>query len=66
MTMPPAEMSERELLDRAREAMLRAAALPPGSLARSVQWGLHDTYMAELRVRASAALLNAMRKGGRR
>jgi hypothetical protein len=45
-------MTEDELLDRARTAMLKAAALPPDSLGRSIQWAVHDTAMAELRRRA--------------
>jgi hypothetical protein len=45
-------MTEDELLDRARTAMLKAAALPPGSLGRSIQWAVYDTYADELRRRA--------------
>ena len=52
MTAPLEHMGEYELLERARMAMLKAATLPPGSLARSVQWGVYDTYSGELRRRA--------------
>jgi hypothetical protein len=53
---PPELMGEDELLRRARQAMLRASVLPPGSLGWSVQWVVHDTYMAELRRRALAVV----------
>lgn len=56
MSAPPEQMTEAELLDRARRAMLRAAALPVGSLERSVQWAVYDTYAAELRRRAIAVV----------
>ena len=56
MSVPPEQMTEAELLERAQRAMLRAAALPPGSLQRSVQWGIYDTYADELRRRAIAVV----------
>jgi hypothetical protein len=52
MSAPLEHMGEDELLERARTAMLKAAMLPPVSLARSVQWGVYDTYAGELRRRA--------------
>jgi len=63
MTTPPGEMSEQELLDRARNAMRRAAALPPGSLARSIQWAVYDRYAGELRRRAIAVVARVARDG---
>ena len=56
MSVPPEQMTEGELLAAARRAMLRAAALPPGSLERSVQWAVYDTYAGELRRRAIAVV----------
>ena len=56
MSVPPEQMTKRELLDRARRAMLRASALPVGSLERSVQWAVCDTYAGELRRRAIAVV----------
>jgi hypothetical protein len=35
-------------LDRARAAFKKATALPVGSVARAVQWGVFDSAMAEL------------------
>jgi hypothetical protein len=52
MTTEPEQMTEDELLERARKALVRAAQLPRGSLERSVQWGVYDTYADELRRRA--------------
>lgn len=52
----PAEMTEDELLARARKAMLRASALPAGSLERSVQWAVYDRYAGELRRRVVAVI----------
>jgi hypothetical protein len=43
MTAPAGEMTEGELLARAGRAMMKAAALPPRSLERSVQWAVYDT-----------------------
>ena len=60
---PLEQMTEDELLERARKAMLRAAALPPGSLGRSVQWAVFDAAMGELRGRAHRCLTEAMRGG---
>jgi hypothetical protein len=62
--MPPEQMTEDELLDRARTAMLKAAGLPPGSLGRSIQWTVHDTAMAELRRRA-LRIITAISQGGK-
>jgi hypothetical protein len=44
--------------------MLKAAALPPGSLGRSIQWAVHDTAMAELRRRALRVII-AISQGGK-
>jgi hypothetical protein len=57
-------MTEDELLARARTAMLKAAALPPGSLGRSIQWAVHDAAMAELRRRALRVII-AISQGGK-
>ena len=51
MTTALNQMTEDELLERALKAMGRAVQLPEGSLARSVQWGVYDTYSDELRRR---------------
>ena len=61
---PLSGVSEDELLKRARRAMMRAAALPPGSLGRSVQWGVYDTMMAELNRRAVRWMLSRLGGGG--
>lgn len=66
MIAPPERMTEDELLAAAREAFLRAISHPPGSLERAIQWTVYDRYAGELRVRASEALLRAMRRGGPR
>jgi hypothetical protein len=52
MTTALKQMTEDELLERARKALLRAVQLPRGSLERSVQWGVYDMYADELRRRA--------------
>jgi hypothetical protein len=52
MTTELEQMTEDELLERARKALLRAALLPRGSLEHSVQWGVYDTYADGLRRRA--------------
>lgn len=62
---PVDQMTEDELLARARKAMLRAAALPVGSLGRSVQWAVYDTYEGELRRRA-LSLAASIGTGGTR
>jgi len=51
-SVPPESMSEDVLIERARNAMNRAVVLPVGSLGRSIQWAVFDTYMAELDRRA--------------
>jgi L-ribulose-5-phosphate 3-epimerase UlaE len=48
----PGDMTEDELLARARAAMTRAAALPPRSALRAIQWAVYDTYAGELGRRA--------------
>ncbi len=53
---PPGEMTEDELLEHARKAMIRAASLPWGSIGRSIAWAVYDTYAAELGRRAAAQL----------
>jgi hypothetical protein len=55
-------MTEDELLDRARTAMFTAAALPVGSLGRSIQWAVYDNYSGEL-ARRAARLLAEMKRG---
>jgi hypothetical protein len=52
MSVPLEQMTEDELLKLAENAMRKAAVLPLGSLARSIQWGVYDTYSDELRRRA--------------
>lgn len=52
MSMLPGQMTEDELLARARAAMTRATALPPRSTIRAIQWAVYDTYSDELRRRA--------------
>ena len=51
-SVPPENMSEDVLIERARNAMNRAVVLPVGSLGRSIQWAIFDTYMSELNRRA--------------
>ena len=43
--------------------MLKAAALPPGSLGRSIQWAVFDTTMAELRRRAIRVVTTISQRG---
>jgi hypothetical protein len=54
MATPPDQMTEDELLERARKAAARAVTLPPGSLGRAIQWAADDNYAAELGRRAVA------------
>lgn len=61
-SVPPESMSEDDLIERARSAMNRAAALPVGSLGRSIQWAVFDTYMAELDRRAVRFVLSKMQR----
>jgi hypothetical protein len=51
MSTPVEQMTEDELLERARVALSKVVTLPRGSLPRSVQWGVYDTYASELRRR---------------
>lgn len=53
MSTPPDQMTEDELLAVAGKAMTKAAALPPRSLARAIQWAVYDTYSDELARRAA-------------
>ena len=53
---PAERMTEDELLERMGKAMLKAAVLPPRSLARSIQWAVYDTYAGELSRRAAPLL----------
>jgi hypothetical protein len=65
-SIPPEQMSEDNLITRARNAMNRAAHLPVGSLGRSIQWAVFDTYMAELDRRAVRFVLSKMELPPRR
>lgn len=65
-SVPPGEQSEDELIERARNAMIRAAALPVGSLGRSIQWAVFDSYMAELDRRTVRFVLSKMERPPRR
>ena len=65
-SVPPENMSEDELIVHARKAMNRAASLPVGSLGRSIQWAVFDTYMAELDRRAVRFVLSKMELPPRR
>jgi hypothetical protein len=56
MTTALDQLTEDELLERARKALLRIVVLPPGSLAHFVQWGVYDTYAGELRRRTARFL----------
>jgi hypothetical protein len=49
---PLGQASEEELLQAAAAAMGRAIAAGPGTLGWAVQWGMYDTYMAEMDLRA--------------
>ena len=62
----PERMSEDELIERARNAMNRASALPVGSLGRSIQWAVFDTLMAELDRRAVRFVLSKLQQPPRR
>jgi hypothetical protein len=62
---PLDELTEDEILVRARKAVSRAASLPPGSLGRSIQWGIFDTVMAELGRRAARLFLRPGRTSGK-
>lgn len=53
---PLDRLSEDELIERGRRAMLRAASLPLRSTGRGIQWAVYDTYAAELRRRAAVLL----------
>jgi hypothetical protein len=57
---PIEQMTEDELLVRARTAMERAAALPPGSTGRAIQWAVFDATMAELDRRAIRFVLGKL------
>jgi hypothetical protein len=65
-SVPPEHMSEDDLIARARNAMIRASSQPVGSLGRSIQWAVFDTYMAELDRRAMRFVLNTMELPPRR
>jgi hypothetical protein len=54
--MTPEQMTEDELIDGAGKAMVKAAVLPAGSLARSIQWAVYDTCADELARRAAPFL----------
>jgi predicted exporter len=60
---PLNELDEDELVRRARAAMARAAALPPGSIGRAIQWAAYDTVMAELDRRAIALVASGSEPG---
>ena len=62
MAGPPAplsQMTEDELVIRARAAMNRATAAGRGTLGWSVQWAAYDTVMTELHRRAAAWVATA-------
>lgn len=63
--VPLDELTEDELVARARKAMSRAVSLPVGSLGRSIQWCAFDAVMAELDRRAVRFLLRPGRTSGR-
>jgi L-ribulose-5-phosphate 3-epimerase UlaE len=65
-SVPPESMSEDVLIERARNAMNRAVVLPVGSLGRSIQWAVFDTYMAELDRRAVRFVRSKMQRPPRR
>ena len=66
MSTPAERMTEDELLARAGKAMVRAAVLPVGSLARSIQWAVYDTYADELARRAAPFLPRLLAEARRR
>ena len=51
---PYAGLTEEELLDRATAALEKVTRLPIGSMQRAIQWGVHESAMAELDRRLTA------------
>jgi len=58
-TDPYANLTDVEVLDRARQALIAAAALPPG-MERQLKWMVFDAAKAELDLRVARCILAAM------
>ena len=56
-------MTDEQVFAKALKAFNKASQLTPGSLQRSIQWGLFDSAMAELQRRLNVYIQTAQRKG---
>lgn len=61
---PYAQMSDEDVLARARKACKKASTLPPGSIERAIQWAVFDGAMAELDQRAFRHILGKLKDAG--
>jgi hypothetical protein len=64
-TDPYASLTDAEVLDRARRALLKAAELAPGSVERELQWACWESAKAELDLRVARSILDALVREGR-
>lgn len=64
-TDPYAGLTDEQVLDRARVALLKAAELEPGSIERELQWACWESAKGELDLRIARSILAALERKGR-
>lgn len=61
---PYANLTDVEVLDRAREALKKVQAYPVGSVERSVRWLIYESAKAELDLRLARHILAGLARNG--